>query len=112
MYDPLHPAVLRMISQTVDAGHRQGIEVSLCGEMAGDVFTAPVLLGLGLDELSMRPSAIPHVKRLLRHSTFSRLTELAARVLHCQDSAEAASLLSQYLADNYPDQFLDRDERA
>jgi phosphotransferase system enzyme I (PtsI) len=112
MYDPLHPAVLRMISQTVDAGHRQGIEVSLCGEMAGDVFTAPVLLGLGLDELSMRPSAIPHVKRLLRHSTFSRLTELAARVLRCQDSAEAASLLSQYLAANYPDQFLDRDERA
>lgn len=112
MYDPLHPAVLRMISQTIDAGHRQGIEVSLCGEMAGDVFTAPVLLGLGLDELSMRPSAIPHVKRLLRHSTFARLTELAARVLHCKDSAEAASLLSQYLAANYPDQFLDRDERA
>jgi len=112
MYDPLHPAVLRMISQTIDAGHRQGIEVSLCGEMAGDVFTAPVLLGLGLDELSMRPSAIPHVKRLLRHSTFSRLTELAARVLHCKDSAETASLLSKYLAANYPDQFLDRDERA
>ncbi|WP_417915921.1 phosphoenolpyruvate--protein phosphotransferase [Candidatus Electronema sp. JC] len=112
MYDPLHPAVLRMISQTIDAGHRQGIEVSLCGEMAGDVFTAPVLLGLGLDELSMRPSAIPHVKRLLRHSTFARLTELAARVLHCKDSAETASLLSQYLAANYPDQFLDRDERA
>jgi phosphotransferase system enzyme I (PtsI) len=112
MYDPLHPAVLRMISQTIDAGHRQGIEVSLCGEMAGDVFTAPVLLGLGLDELSMRPSAIPHVKRLLRHSTFARLTELAARVLHCKDSTEAASLLSQYLAANYPDQFLDRDERA
>ena len=112
MYDPLHPAVLRMISQTVEAGHRQGIEVSICGEMAGDVFSAPVLLGLGLDELSMRPSAIPHVKRLLRHSTFSRLTGLAAKVLKCKDSQEAAALLNSYLSDNYPDQFIKHDERA
>ena len=112
MYDPLHPAVLRMISQTVEAGHRQSIEVSICGEMAGDVFSAPVLLGLGLDELSMRPSAIPHVKRLLRHSTFSRLTGLAAKVLKCKDSQEAAALLNSYLSDNYPDQFIKHDERA
>lgn len=105
MYDPLHPAVLRLISQTVEAGHRQGIEVSLCGEMAGDVFTAPVLLGLGLDELSMRPSAIPHVKRLLRHSTFSRLSGLTKQLLHCGDSSETHAVLRQYLADNYPDQF-------
>jgi phosphotransferase system enzyme I (PtsI) len=107
MYDSLHPAVLRLISQTVEAGHRQGIEVSLCGEMAGDVFSAPVLLGLGLDELSMRPSAIPHVKRLMRHSTFSRLTGLAKQMLHCGDSSETHALLKQYLADNYPDQFAD-----
>jgi phosphotransferase system enzyme I (PtsI) len=107
MYDPLHPAVLRLISQTVEAGHRQGIEVSLCGEMAGDVFTAPVLLGLGLDELSMRPSAIPHVKRLLRHSTFSRLSGLTKQLLHCGDSSETHAVLRQYLADNYPDQFAD-----
>ncbi len=111
MYDPLHPAVLRLISQTVEAGHRQGIEVSLCGEMAGDVFTAPVLLGLGLDELSMRPSAIPHVKRLLRHSTFSRLSGLTTRLLQCGDSSETHAVLKQYLADNYPDQFSDH-ERA
>lgn len=107
MYDPLHPAVLRLISQTVEAGHRQGIEVSLCGEMAGDLFSTPVLLGLGLDELSMRPSAIPHVKRLLRHSTFSRLTGLAKQMLQCGDSSETHALLKQYLADNYPDQFAD-----
>lgn len=107
MYDPLHPAVLRLISQTVEAGHRQGIEVSLCGEMAGDVFTAPVLLGLGLDELSMRPSAIPHVKRLLRHSTFSRLSGLTKQLLHCGDSSETHAVLRQYLTDNYPDQFAD-----
>ncbi|WPD24647.1 MAG: phosphoenolpyruvate--protein phosphotransferase [Candidatus Electrothrix scaldis] len=101
MYDPLHPAVLRMISRTVEAGHAQGIEVALCGEMAGDVSMAPVLLGLGLDELSMRPSAIPHVKRLLRHSTSRRLTGLAKQVLKCRDSGEARELLESYLESNY-----------
>ena len=97
MYDPLQPAVLRMISRTVEAGHAQGIEVALCGEMAGDVFMAPVLLGLGLDELSMRPSAIPHVKRLLRHSTSRRLNDLAKKILKCRDGQETRELLSTYL---------------
>jgi phosphotransferase system enzyme I (PtsI) len=90
-----------MISRTVEAGHAQGIEVALCGEMAGDVFMAPVLLGLGLDELSMRPSAIPHVKRLLRHSTSRRLHELAKQVLKCRDGQETRSLLDKYIARNY-----------
>jgi phosphotransferase system enzyme I (PtsI) len=101
MYDPLHPAVLRMISRTVEAGHAQGIEVALCGEMAGDVFMAPVLLGLGLDELSMRPSAIPHVKRLLRHSTSRRLNELAKQVLKCKDGQETRAVLEAHIAKNY-----------
>ncbi|WP_446010283.1 phosphoenolpyruvate--protein phosphotransferase [Candidatus Electrothrix sp.] len=101
MYDPLHPAVLRMISRTVEAGHAQGIEVALCGEMAGDVSMAPVLLGLGLDELSMRPSAIPHVKRLLRHSTSRRLNRLAKQALSCKDGQETREFLEKYIADNY-----------
>ncbi|MCI5126537.1 MAG: phosphoenolpyruvate--protein phosphotransferase, partial [Candidatus Electrothrix sp. AR5] len=101
MYDPLHPAILRMISRTVEAGHAQGIEVALCGEMAGDVFMAPVLLGLGLDELSMRPSAIPHAKRLLRHSTSRRLTGLAKQILQCGDGKETRALLDSYLDSNY-----------
>ncbi|MCI5222694.1 MAG: phosphoenolpyruvate--protein phosphotransferase [Candidatus Electrothrix sp. AR4] len=104
MYDPLHPAVLRMIRQTVIAGHNQGIEVSLCGEMAGDVFTAPVLLGLGLDELSMRPSAIPHVKRLLRNSTSRQLTGLADQMLQCGDGKEIRELLMHYLFTNCSEQ--------
>jgi phosphotransferase system enzyme I (PtsI) len=104
MYEPLHPAVLRMIKQTVDAGHNQGIEVSLCGEMAGDVYTTPVLVGLGLDELSMRPSAIPHVKRLLRHSTFSHLNRLTQALLQCNDSKETRNLLNEYLATHHTTQ--------
>jgi len=108
MYEPLHPAVLRMISQTVTSAHNQGIEVSLCGEMAGDVVTAPVLLGLGLDELSMRPSAVPFVKRLLRQSTFNQLTDLGDRVLQCGDGEEVRTMLTKYLPGQYPDEFGDR----
>jgi phosphotransferase system enzyme I (PtsI) len=108
MYEPLHPAVLRMISQAVDAAHQQGIEVALCGEMAGDVVTAPVLLGLGIDELSMRPSAIPHVKRLLRNSCFRQLTDLGEKVLKCGDGGEVRNLLTGYLPRYYPAEFAER----
>jgi len=108
MYEPLHPAVLRMISQTVAAGHAQGIEVAICGEMAGDVVTAPVLLGLGVDELSMRPSAIPHVKRLLRHSCSRQLAELGVLALKCADGVEVRNLLTRYLPTYYPEEFGDQ----
>ncbi len=108
MYEPLHPAVLRMISQTVEAAHKQGIEVSLCGEMAGDVVTAPVLLGLGLDELSMRPSAIAYVKRMLRYSCYSQLFDLGRKVLHCADAIEVRRLLTRYLPHYYPEEFASR----
>ena len=105
MYEPLHPAILRMIKHTVDAGHAKGVEVSLCGEMAGDVISVPVLLGLGLDELSMRPSALPFVKRLLRHSNSKQLQELGDRVLQCSDGPEVRSFLDTYLPITYPEEF-------
>lgn len=105
MYEPLHPAVLRMIKQTVDAGHAGGIEVTLCGEMAGDVMVVPVLLGLGIDELSMRPSALPFVKRLLRSSTTRQLEELSSSVQQCVDGLEVRRFLNGYLPEIYPMEF-------
>lgn len=105
MYEPLHPAVLRMVKQTVEAGHDRGIEVALCGEMAGDIMTVPVLLGLGLDELSMRPSALPFVKRLLRSSRRRQLAELGENVLQCADGAEVQRYLDSYLPAIYPEEF-------
>jgi phosphotransferase system enzyme I (PtsI) len=73
--------------------------------MAGDVVTAPVLLGLGLDELSMRPSALPFVKRLLRGSCSSQLAELGDRVLRCSDGQEVRRFLADYLPAMYPEEF-------
>lgn len=105
LYEPFHPAVLRMIRQTVEAGHAGNIPVSLCGEMAGDPQCAPVLLGLGLDELSMRPAVIPRIKRLLRHARSDVLQQLAAQVLHCGDSDQVREVLAQALPHLYPEPF-------
>ena len=66
LYHPFHPAILRMIKHVTDVGKKEGIKVFMCGEMAGDPFNVPVLLGLGIDELSMNPQSIPGVKNMIR----------------------------------------------
>lgn len=66
LYNPLHPAVIRMLYQTVEAAHGAGIEISVCGEMAGEPLYVPLFVGLGVDELSMNPQAVPEIKRLIR----------------------------------------------
>jgi phosphoenolpyruvate-protein kinase (PTS system EI component) len=63
---PFHPAVLKLIHRTIQKAHENGRWVGLCGEMAGDPLAAPLLLGMGLDEFSMSPSAIPAIKELIR----------------------------------------------
>jgi len=66
LVNPYQPAVLRAIRETVEAGHANGIKVSLCGEMAGDLKATALLIGLGIDALSMTPTAIPVVKERIR----------------------------------------------
>ncbi|MEW6501359.1 MAG: phosphoenolpyruvate--protein phosphotransferase [Thermodesulfobacteriota bacterium] len=105
MYEPLHPAVLRMIRQVVEAGHAAGIPVAMCGEMAGDLSLVPVLLGLGLDELSMHPYAIPYVKRMIRQSTAEECERLAVEVLACPAAQEVHDCLNRYLPLRYPEEF-------
>ncbi len=85
--DACHPAVLRQIKMVIDAGHATGIWVGVCGELAGDEDAAPVLLGLGLDEFSMPPRAIPHAKAILRQWSSVQARRLAKEVLNL-DSAE------------------------
>ena len=79
--DALHPAVLRLIAQVIAAGHAHGRWVGVCGELAGDLVAIPILLGLGLDEFSMNPAAIPAAKQLLRTLNRQALTGLAQHVL-------------------------------
>ncbi len=103
LYEPLHPAVLRMVRQVVEAGHGRGIPVAMCGEMAGEPSYVPVLLGLGLDELSMNPLTIPKVKRLIRMATREECQELVAELLKLSTSAEIREHLQQAVARRFPE---------
>jgi phosphotransferase system enzyme I (PtsI) len=76
LFDPLHPAVLHLIQNTIDAADQAGIPVSMCGEMAGDPRYVRLLLGMGLREMSMHPSALLETRELIRRSSLSELQML------------------------------------
>jgi phosphotransferase system enzyme I (PtsI) len=88
LYEPSHPAVVRTLKRIVDDAHRAGVSVSVCGEMAGDPAYAPLLLGLGVDSLSMAPPSIPAVKFLVRAMKMSDARELAAEALEMTSAKE------------------------
>ncbi|MBL6766445.1 MAG: phosphoenolpyruvate--protein phosphotransferase [Verrucomicrobiae bacterium] len=91
LYDPAHPAIIRLIKMTVDAGHRNGIHVAVCGEMASDPVMVPILLGLGVDELSVSPSLVAPVKYLVRRLKMSEARDLAVAALSSESSGEVLS---------------------
>ena len=88
LYEPTHPAILRLIKMTVDAAHRNGIWVGVCGEMASEPTLVPLLLGLGVDELSVTASQVPQVKFLVRRTKMADATKLAEFALGCESGAE------------------------
>lgn len=88
LYEPTHPAIIRLIKMTTDAAHRQGIWAGVCGEMAGDAEMVPLLLGLGVDELSVSPSLVPQVKFLIRRLKMTEARELAEFALQCDSGRE------------------------
>jgi phosphotransferase system enzyme I (PtsI) len=105
LYEPLHPAVLRMLRGVVSAAHNEGIWVSMCGEMAGDPLYALVLVGLGFDELSMAPGSIPMMKRIIRSVTYGQAFEVAQRMFGCATAREVESLLRQEMRARFPEYF-------
>ena len=104
LYEPLHPAILRLIRRVVEAGHDAGIPVSMCGEMAGEPFYSYALLGFGLDELSMNAAAIPRVKRILRKSVAYEAKEFAGSLLLHATAAEIGRALRKKVEDLFPDE--------
>jgi len=95
LYEPTHPAILRLIKITVDAARQNKIPVSVCGEMAGDPVLVPLLLGLGVDELSAAPPVVPQIKFLVRRLKMNEARELAAFALSCESSTEILSRAQQ-----------------
>ncbi len=88
LYEPFHPGVLRLIRQVIDAGHRAGISVNMCGEMAGDPFATVLLLGMGLDEFSMSAFSIPEVKRIIRSVSMTDAEALVQAALSMSSARE------------------------
>ncbi|MGA9779718.1 MAG: phosphoenolpyruvate--protein phosphotransferase [Limisphaerales bacterium] len=88
LYEPTHPAIIRLIKTTVDAAHRHGIWVGVCGEVAGDPVLAPLLIGLGVDELSAAPTVVAQVKYIVRRLKLSETQALAEFALQCESPAE------------------------
>jgi len=100
LYDPFHPAVIKMIDIAVKAARKKGISVSVCGEMAGDPKALPLLIGLGVHDLSMPAPAVLEVKSRLLGLGAEECRELAGRLLMCRTGEEAAELLEAMQADN------------
>jgi phosphotransferase system enzyme I (PtsI) len=97
LYEPLHPALLRLVCGVAEAAHARGIPVSVCGEMAGDPLVAPVLVGLGIHELSMSAVSIPEVKAVLRATSLGDLERLVEKMLAMPTAAEIRAEISDYL---------------
>jgi len=105
LYEPLHPAVLRLIKQVIDVGHRAGIRVAMCGEMAGEPAYIMILLGLEIDELSMNPLAIPRVKKVIRGSTLKESKALLERVMTFSSASEIREFVNNYMSERFPEEF-------
>jgi phosphotransferase system enzyme I (PtsI) len=97
LYDPFNPAVLRLIESVIQAGHREGKMVGMCGEMAGEPLAAPLLVAMGLDEFSMSASSIPQVKAAIRSLSYSRCRELWEEARELSEGREIRKLLEAAL---------------
>ena len=99
LYEPAHPAVLRMIKQVIDAAHQAKIKVAMCGEMAGEPSLALILLGLGLDEFSVPPQVIPELKFIIRAIGFKAVQEIASEAMKLQTGTEVEEFAENRLAE-------------
>ncbi len=103
LYQPTHPAILRMIQRVIDAGSRSGIPVSICGEMCSEPIYTVLLLGLGLRSFSVSPIAIPTVKRIVRQITMREAYEVAEECLKCDRAVESQAILDERVRGLLPD---------
>jgi len=106
LYEPLHPAILRIIRGVVQSAHQAGIRAAICGEMAAEPAYSLVLLGLGLDEFSMNPVAIPKVKKVLRKSRFEETQDLVERIFQFPTASEIESHVRNWMAERFPEDFI------
>ena len=103
LFDPFHPGVLRLIRNVIEAGHARGLPVALCGEMSADPMATVVLIGMGLDEFSMSPMAIPHIKKVIRSVSLDEAQRIVDEALTLRTGMEIRNLLDRVLKDKLGD---------
>lgn len=108
LYEPLHPAILRLIKFVIDSGKEAGIPVSMCGEMAADPLFAVILLGLGLDIFSMSPSSIPMMKEVIRSIRHRDCRRIATQALQKKTAQEIEEFIIESVAMRLPTGFATR----
>ena len=103
MYQPAHPAVLRLLQTVVEAAHRNNIWVGVCGEMASDPVLMPMLVGLGIDELSAGPASIPRIKKAIQSLNYDETRELVSRFVRSETAEANQKELQEIALRLYPD---------
>lgn len=100
LYNPLHPAILRLVKTVIDASHaRDGLFTGMCGEMAGDPMATLILLGLGMDEFSMSASSIPQVKKIIRSVSYEDAKAIAEKALNLETGEEVKEMVQAKIAE-------------
>jgi phosphotransferase system enzyme I (PtsI) len=107
LYEPLHPAILRIIRSVVQSAHQGGIPVAICGEMAAEPIYALILLGLGLDEFSMNPIAIPKVKKILRMMRYEETRTLVDQLFQFPTASDIECHVRNWMAERFPKDFIE-----
>ncbi len=95
LYEPAHPAVLRLLKMIIETGHAKNIWVGICGEMAGDPVLTPVILGLGIDEISTSPVMIPEIKKIIRSLSYAESQEITRHAMGLRTGVEVVHFLQQ-----------------
>ena len=103
LYEPTHPAILRLIQQVIESGHAEGLWVGTCGEMSGDPAVAVLLVGMGIDEISTSPLILPKVKKAIRSVTMDQAQEIAREAMKFSSGAEIRKHIEDRLRDILPE---------
>lgn len=98
LYSQFHPALLRLLKLVIDNGHKEGIWVGMCGEVAGDPQMIPLLIGMGLDEFSMSPACILRARRIVRNISFAEMKEHVSKVLNLSSASEVEKYIQSHIA--------------
>lgn len=105
LYEPLHPAILRLIANVIESGHAKGIPVGMCGEMASDPKYTLLLLGLGLDQYSTNSDALLKIKKIIRSVSYVEAREIAQEALRYRSASETEKFITNLMEERFPDVF-------